>query len=74
MLKIILCKALSKYKLVAPFVMGKETKEFYANGMGKKNRMQGNEFVHSMKGKHGVTCILYTRTNSLETNSCHSFG
>ena len=78
-------KSLSKYKLVAPFTLGKETKEFYANGMGKKNRMQGNEFVHSMKGKHGMTCINchnpHTLKPTAQKNSgnklcmnCHSFG
>jgi len=72
-------------KLPAPFVMGKETKEFYANGMGKKNRTQGNEFVHSIKGRHGITCINCHSPHSLqptaEHNSgnklcmkCHSFG
>lgn len=78
-------KPLSKYKLVAPFVLGQETKEFYANGMGKKNRMQGNEFVHSIKAKHGITCINchdpHTLEPTAEKNSgnalcmkCHSFG
>ena len=78
-------KSLSEYKLVAPFVMGHETKEFYANGMGKKNRMQGNEFVHSMKGKHGITCINCHNPHTLEPTAeknsgnklcmeCHKFG
>ena len=78
-------KALSEYKLVAPFVMGTESKEFYANGMGKKNRMQGNEFVHSMKGKHGITCINCHNPHTLEPTAeknsgnklcmeCHKFG
>ena len=77
-------KALNQYKLPAPFV-GVETKEFYANGMGKKNRTQGNEFVHSIMGKHGITCINchnpHTLTPTAEKNSgnklcmkCHSFG
>jgi len=78
-------KPLSDYKMVAPFTLGQETKEFYANGVGKKNRMQGNEFVHSMKGKHGVTCINCHNPHTLEPTaekntgnnlcmSCHSFG
>jgi len=78
-------KALSQYKMVAPFIMGHETKEFYANGAGKKNRTQGNEFVHSMKGRHGITCINchnpHTLQPTAEKNSgndlcmkCHSFG
>jgi len=78
-------KPLSKYKMVAPFVLGQETKEFYANGMGKKNRSQGNEFVHSMKGKHGITCINCHNPHTLEPTAekntgnklcmnCHDFG
>jgi len=78
-------KSLSKYKMVAPFVMGHETKEFYANGAGKKNRTQGNEFVHSMKGKHGITCINCHNPHTLQPTAekntgnelcinCHSFG
>ncbi len=78
-------KPLSEYKMVAPFTYGTETKEFYANGMGKKNRMQGNEFVHSMKGKHGITCINCHNPHTLEPTAqkndgnalcmkCHSFG
>jgi len=78
-------KPLSRYKYVAPFVMGSETKEFYANGMGKKNRSQGNEFVHSAKSKHGITCINCHNPHTLEPTAeknsgnnlcmkCHSFG
>lgn len=78
-------KALSKYKMVAPFVLGQETKEFFANGMAKKNRTQGNEFVHSMKGRHGITCINCHNPHTLEPTAekntgnalcmeCHSFG
>lgn len=78
-------KSLSKYKMVAPFIMGHETKEFYENGMGKKNRTQGNEFVHSMKGKSGITCINchdpHTLQPTAEKNTgndlcmkCHNFG
>ena len=78
-------KSLKEYKKVAPFVMGHETKEFYANGAGKKNRTQGNEFVHSIKGKHGITCINCHNPHTLEPTAqknsgndlclkCHSFG
>jgi predicted CXXCH cytochrome family protein len=53
--------------------------------MGKKNRMQGNECVHSIKGKHGITCINCHNPHTLEPTaqknsgnklcmSCHSFG
>ena len=78
-------KSLRDYKMVAPFIMGHETKEFYANGAAKKNRTQGNEFVHSMKAKHGITCINchnpHTLAPTAQKNSgnklcmkCHSFG
>jgi predicted CXXCH cytochrome family protein len=78
-------KPLSEYKFVAPFTLGHETKEFYANGAAKKNRTQGNEFVHSMKGRHGVTCINCHDPHTLEPTAekntgnelcmkCHSFG
>ena len=78
-------KSLAKYKMVAPFTLGHETKEFYANGSAKKNRTQGNEFVHSMKGKHGITCINCHNPHTLEPTAeknsgnklcmkCHSFG
>ena len=78
-------KPLSDYKMVAPFTIGHETKEFYANGAGKKNRSQGNEFVHSIKGKHGITCINCHNPHTLEPTAqkntgnklcmnCHSFN
>ena len=78
-------KALIDYKRVAPFTLGVETKEFWANGAAKKNRTQGNEFVHDTMYKHGITCVnchnphtLSNRADSPEGNSacmkCHSFG
>lgn len=78
-------KSLSEYKFVAPFIQGDETKEFYANGAAKKNRSQGNEFVHSIKGKHGITCINCHNPHTLEPTAeknngnnlcmkCHSFS
>jgi predicted CXXCH cytochrome family protein len=78
-------RALSEYKMVAPFVLGHETKEFYANGAAKKNRTQGNEFVHSVKGIHGITCINCHNPHTLEPTAeknsgndlcmkCHTFG
>jgi predicted CXXCH cytochrome family protein len=77
--------SLSKYKMPAPFTLGQETKEFYANGVGKKNRSQGNEFMHSIKGKHGITCINCHNPHTLEPTAkkntgnklcmkCHDFG
>jgi len=78
-------RSLAKYKLPAPFTEGIETKEFYANGVGKKNRTQGNEFVHSLKAKHGITCINCHNPHTLEPTAesntgnklcmkCHTFG
>jgi len=67
-------RSLSKYKMVAPFTQGHETKEFYANGMGKKNRTQGNEYVHSMMGKHGITCINCHNPHTLEPTAQHNTG
>jgi len=78
-------RSLARYKMVAPFTPGVETKEFYANGAAKKNRTQGNEFVHSMKGKHGITCINCHNPHTLEPTAeknsgnalcmkCHDFG
>ena len=67
-------KPLHDYKMVAPFTMGHETKEFYANGAAKKNRTQGNEFVHSMKGKHGITCINCHNPHTLEPTAEHNSG
>jgi len=77
-------RSLAKYKMVAPFELGHETHEFYANGAAKKNRSQGNEFVHSMMGRHGITCINchdpHTLQPTAQKNSgnalcmkCHSF-
>jgi nitrate/TMAO reductase-like tetraheme cytochrome c subunit len=62
-----------------------EDKKFFGNGVGKKNRMQGNEYVHSGMYKHGVTCINCHNPHSLDNSStkklgdascmqCHSFG
>jgi len=67
-------KPLKDYKMVAPFTMGKETKEFYANGAAKKNRTQGNEFVHSMKGKHGITCINCHNPHTLAPTANNNTG
>lgn len=78
-------RSLAKYKMVAPFEMGHETHEFYANGAAKKNRTQGNEFVHSMMGRHGITCINCHNPHTLQPTAqknsgnalcmkCHSFN
>ena len=78
-------KALINYKLPAPFTLGKETKEFWANGAAKKNRTQGNEYVHDTMYKHGITCINCHDPHKLTNTAkkpqgntacmkCHSFG
>ncbi len=67
-------KALQKYKMVAPFTPGKETAEFYQNGMGKHNRTQGNEYVHSGMGKHGITCINCHNPHTLYPTAQHNDG
>ena len=78
-------KPLIDYKLAAPFVLGKETKEFWANGAAKKNRTQGNEYVRDAMYRHGITCInchdphkLTNTAQKSEGNAacmkCHSFG
>jgi len=78
-------KPLINYKKPAPFELGKETKEFWANGSAKKNRTQGNEYVHDAMYTHGITCInchnphsLSNRADAPEGNEacikCHSFG
>ncbi len=76
---------LARYKKMAPFTPGVQTKEFWANGSARKNRTQGNEFVHSIKGQHGITCINchspHSLSNTAQNNEgndlcmkCHSFG
>ena len=78
-------RPLIEYKLVAPFIFGKETKEFWPNGAAKKNRTQGNEFVRDAMYQHGITCInchdphkLTNTAQKPEGNAacmkCHSFG
>lgn len=78
-------KPLVNYKLNAPFEHGKESGEFYGNGVAKKNRTQGNEFVNSSMYKHGVTCTNCHNPHELNNNSkksegnklclkCHDFG
>lgn len=78
-------RALINYKLPAPFSLGQETKEFWANGAAKKNRTQGNEYMRDSMYKHGITCInchdphkLSNTAQKPEGNDacikCHSFG
>jgi formylmethanofuran dehydrogenase subunit E len=78
-------KPLIDYKLQAPFEAGQETKEFYANGVGKKNRMQGDEYIHSAMYKHGITCVNCHDPHKLDATTtfptgdalcmkCHEYG
>lgn len=73
------------YKTPAPFHDGNASDEFYANGVGKKNRTQGNEFVRSAMYKHGITCVnchdphtldgtTTTPTGDATCMKCHSLG
>ncbi len=65
---------LMAYKLQAPFEPGQESSEFYANGIGKKNRMQGNEFVHSAMYKHGITCVNCHDPHLLDSTTTTPIG
>ena len=76
---------LINYKTQAPFEPGQETREFYGNGIGKKNRMQGNEYIHSIMYKHGITCVNCHNPHLLDSTTtrptgdalcmrCHEFG
>ena len=78
-------KPLISYKLPAPFALGAETKEFWANGAAKRNRTQGNEYIHDRMYQHGITCInchdphkLNNTAQQPEGNNacmkCHALG
>lgn len=78
-------RPLVDYKLPAPFAPGKETKEFWPNGAAKKNRTQGNEYIHDAMYAHGITCINchdpHKLTNTAQKPQgnhacmkCHAFG
>lgn len=78
-------KPLISYKLPASFAFGEETNEFWANGAAKKNRTQGNEYIHDRMYQHGITCINchdpHRLTNTAEKSEgnhacmkCHTFG
>ena len=78
-------KPLINYMHPAPFSLGKETEEFWANSSAKKNRTQGNEYIHDRMYAHGITCINchdpHKLTNTAQKSQgndacmkCHSFG
>lgn len=66
-------KPLSEYKMKAPFDHN-DSGEFYGNGVGKKNRTQGNEFVQSMMYKHGITCVNCHNPHQLDNTAEHPRG
>lgn len=58
---------------------------FYGNGIGKKNRMQGNDYVQSSMYKHGITCMNCHDPHAADNTAekprgdqlcmeCHKFG
>ncbi|MCF7818235.1 MAG: hypothetical protein K9M54_10170 [Kiritimatiellales bacterium] len=76
---------LSKYKLQEPFKPGESDSKFYGNGVGKKNRMQGNDYVQSTMYKHGITCMNCHDPHAVDNTAvnprgaqqcmvCHKFG
>jgi len=77
--------SLAKYKKQAPFKPGVEDSKFYGNGIGKKNRMQGNDYVQSTMYKHGITCMNCHDPHAVDNTAdnprgakqcmeCHKFG
>ena len=75
--------ALAKYK--KPSALSVDSSKFYSNGIGKKNRMQGNDYIHSTMYKHGITCMNchdpHAADNTAENPrgagmcmECHKFG
>jgi predicted CXXCH cytochrome family protein len=78
-------KELMNYKEPLDFMLGVGDKNFYANGVAKINRMQGNEYVDSAMHKHGITCVNchepHKLSNAAQSSSgnklclkCHDFG
>jgi len=77
--------SLMKYKKQAPFKRGEENSKFHANGIGKKNRMQGNDYVQSTMYKHGISCMNCHDPHVVDNTAenprgakqcmqCHRFG
>ncbi len=76
---------LAKYKMQTPFKPGTGNSKFYGNGVGKKNRMQGNDYVQSTMYKHGITCMNCHDPHAVDNTAdrprgakqcmvCHKFG
>ncbi len=77
--------SLIKYKKAMPYQPGVNDSKYFGNGVGRKNRMQGNEYVQSTMYKHGITCMNchdpHTVDNTAESPrgdalclSCHKMG
>jgi len=77
--------SLTKYKKAMPYKPGINDAKFYGNGVGKNNRMQGNEYVQTTMYKHGITCMNCHDPHSLDNTaqnprgdefcmSCHKMG
>jgi len=77
--------SLAQYKLQTPFKPGETHSKFHGNGIGKKNRMQGNDYVQSTMYKHGITCMNCHNPHSVDNTAfvprgaqqcmkCHKFG
>ena len=65
---------LREYKTPAPFEYGKDSGEFYGNGVGKKNRTQGNEYVKSRMYQHGISCINCHNPHKLDNTTDKPLG
>jgi hypothetical protein len=66
--------SLTKYKKAMPYKPGVNDAKFYGNGIGVKNRMQGNEYVQSTMYKHGITCMNCHDPHSLDNTAQNSRG
>lgn len=75
--------ALATYKKASSPAV--DSSKFYGNGIGKKNRMQGNDYVQSTMYKHGITCMNCHDPHAVDNTAenprgdtlcmeCHSFG
>lgn len=78
-------KPLINFKKVMPYTPGVNDEKFFGNGVGSKNRMQGNEYIQSTMYKHGITCMNCHDPHLLDNTaqnprgdefcmSCHKMG
>jgi len=66
--------SLVKYKKVMPYTPGVNDSKFFGNGVGSKNRMQGNDYVQSTMYKHGITCMNCHDPHFLDNTAQNSRG